>query len=124
VLRTPQYVLYPLILGISMVGVYSASGSGFISRCSAGFGLVGYLDAQARLSSAPADPRPRPGRRHGAGCASPDDVGGTFPILVSRDLRRDAGAGVADFLLIPVFNQSMLAPAGAERTNNKEEDPQ
>ena len=35
VLRTPAYVLYPLILGISIVGVYSVSGSLFdVSRCS------------------------------------------------------------------------------------------
>src|SRR5688572_20406404 len=42
VLRTPAYILYPIILGISIVGVYS-SGSLFDVWMLAGFGLVGYL---------------------------------------------------------------------------------
>ena len=43
VLRTPVYILYPLILGIAMVGVYSTSGSLFDVWLLAGFGLLGYV---------------------------------------------------------------------------------
>src|SRR5919108_412056 len=42
-LRTPGFVLYPLILGVSIVGVYSAAGSVFDLGLLAGFGLLGYL---------------------------------------------------------------------------------
>ena len=40
VLRAPVYVLYPLILGVSIVGVYSVSGSLFDVALLAGFGLL------------------------------------------------------------------------------------
>src|ERR671922_509461 len=43
VLRTPVYVLYPLIFGLSLVGVYSVSASLFDLALLAGFGLLGYL---------------------------------------------------------------------------------
>src|SRR5437667_10929067 len=43
VLRTPVYVLYPLILGVSIVGIYAGSGSLFDLMLLAGFGLLGYL---------------------------------------------------------------------------------
>src|SRR5580765_7970898 len=43
VLRMPVYVLYPLILGVSLVGVYSASGSLFDLGLLMVFGLLGYL---------------------------------------------------------------------------------
>jgi putative tricarboxylic transport membrane protein len=53
VLRTPTYVLYPLILGISVVGVYSTSGSLFDVWLLAGFGLLGYLMRKLDFPSAP-----------------------------------------------------------------------
>src|SRR5687767_13390850 len=53
VLRTPAYILYPIILGISIVGVYSASGSLFDVWMLAGFGLVGYLMRKLDYPSAP-----------------------------------------------------------------------
>jgi putative tricarboxylic transport membrane protein len=53
VLRTPTYVLYPLILGISVVGVYSTSGSLFDVWLLAGFGLLGYLMRKLDYPSAP-----------------------------------------------------------------------
>jgi putative tricarboxylic transport membrane protein len=53
VLRAPVYVLYPLILGISVVGVYSASGSLFDVWLLAGFGLLGYLMRKLDYPTAP-----------------------------------------------------------------------
>jgi putative tricarboxylic transport membrane protein len=53
VLRTPAYILYPLILGISVIGVYSTSGSLFDVWLLAGFGLVGYLMRKLDYPSAP-----------------------------------------------------------------------
>jgi putative tricarboxylic transport membrane protein len=53
VLRAPVYVLYPLILGVSIVGVYSASGSLFDVALLAGFGLLGYLMRKLDYPSAP-----------------------------------------------------------------------
>ncbi len=53
VLRLPIYVLYPLIIGISAVGVYSVSGSLFDTWMLAVFGLVGYLMRRLDYPSAP-----------------------------------------------------------------------
>ena len=53
VLRTPGYVLYPLILGISIVGVYSVSSSLFDVALLVGFGLVGYLIRKLHYPAAP-----------------------------------------------------------------------
>ena len=53
VLRTPVYVLYPLIIGISFVGVYAGSGSIFDLYLLAGFGLLGYLMRKLDYPSAP-----------------------------------------------------------------------
>jgi len=53
VLRTPIYILYPLILGISVIGVYSTSGSLFDVWLLAGFGLLGYLMRKLDYPSAP-----------------------------------------------------------------------
>jgi putative tricarboxylic transport membrane protein len=43
ILRLPYYVLYPLILGISIVGVYSVNNSLFDVWMMGLFGLLGYL---------------------------------------------------------------------------------
>jgi putative tricarboxylic transport membrane protein len=53
VLRTPPYVLYPVIFGVSIVGVYSISGSVFDIGLLAGFGLLGYLMRKLDFPSAP-----------------------------------------------------------------------
>jgi putative tricarboxylic transport membrane protein len=53
VLRAPAYVLFPAILGVSIVGVYSASGSVFDIGLLAGFGLLGYLMRKLDYPSAP-----------------------------------------------------------------------
>jgi putative tricarboxylic transport membrane protein len=53
VLRTPVYVLYPLILGVSIVGIYASSGSLFDLMLLSGFGLLGYLMRKLDYPSAP-----------------------------------------------------------------------
>ena len=53
VLRLPAYVLFPLILGVSMVGVYSVSGSLFDLGLLLGFGLLGYVMRKLDYPSAP-----------------------------------------------------------------------
>ncbi|HKX38356.1 MAG TPA: tripartite tricarboxylate transporter permease, partial [Burkholderiales bacterium] len=53
VLRTPAYLLYPLIIGIAVIGVYSTSGSVFDVWLLAGFGLLGYLMRKLDYPSAP-----------------------------------------------------------------------
>jgi putative tricarboxylic transport membrane protein len=53
VLRAPVYLLFPIILGISLVGVYSASGSLFDVWLLAAFGLGGYLMRKLDYPSAP-----------------------------------------------------------------------
>jgi putative tricarboxylic transport membrane protein len=46
-------VLYPVILGVSVVGVYSVSGSVFDIGLLAGFGLLGYAMRKLDFPSAP-----------------------------------------------------------------------
>jgi putative tricarboxylic transport membrane protein len=53
VLRAPGYVLYPLVFGVSLVGVYSVSGSLFDLGLLAGFGLLGYLMRKLDYPAAP-----------------------------------------------------------------------
>jgi putative tricarboxylic transport membrane protein len=53
VLRAPVYVLFPIIFGISLVGVYSASGSLFDVWLLGVFGLGGYLIRKLDYPSAP-----------------------------------------------------------------------
>jgi putative tricarboxylic transport membrane protein len=53
VLRTPVYVLFPLILGVSLVGVYSVSGSMFDLLLLCVFGLLGYLMRKLDFPAAP-----------------------------------------------------------------------
>jgi len=53
VLRAPAYVLYPLIVGVSMVGVYSTSTSLFDVGLLAGFGLLGYVMRKLDYPAAP-----------------------------------------------------------------------
>jgi putative tricarboxylic transport membrane protein len=53
ILRLPVAVLYPLIFGISIVGVYSVSGSLFDVWMLSAFGLLGYLMRKLDYPSAP-----------------------------------------------------------------------
>ena len=75
-LRLPTYVLYPVIFGISIIGVYSVSGSLFDVWLLAGFGLLGYLMRKLDYPSAPLILGLVLGDAHGA-CTAPvaDDVG-------------------------------------------------
>ncbi|MEK6592296.1 MAG: tripartite tricarboxylate transporter permease [Pseudomonadota bacterium] len=52
-LRVPVYALYPMIFGISIVGVYSVSGSLFDTWMLAVFGLLGYAMRRLDYPSAP-----------------------------------------------------------------------
>jgi putative tricarboxylic transport membrane protein len=107
VLRTPDYVLYPLIIGISIVGVYSTSGSLFDVSLVVAFGVLGYLMR-----------RPGPGRRHGARAApvAHDVAGRSCDPRHSADQRRDARARGADPAHPDVQQAQRLAPAGARVT--------
>jgi putative tricarboxylic transport membrane protein len=53
ILKMPSYLLYPIILGISLVGVYTVSGSLFDCYMLAAFGLLGYLMRRLDYPSAP-----------------------------------------------------------------------
>ncbi|MCC7485235.1 MAG: tripartite tricarboxylate transporter permease [Burkholderiales bacterium] len=53
ILRLPAYVLFPVIFGLSIVGVYSVSGSLFDVWMLAGFGLVGYAMRRFEYPAAP-----------------------------------------------------------------------
>ena len=52
ILRLPYYVLYPLILGISFVGVYSVNNSLFDVWIMGFFGLLGYLMRKLKFPAA------------------------------------------------------------------------
>ena len=53
ILKLPVYVLYPVIFGISIVGVYSVSGSLFDVWMLAAFGLLGYAMRKLDYPAAP-----------------------------------------------------------------------
>ena len=53
ILRVPVYILFPVILGISLVGAYGVSGNLFDIGLLAGFGLLGYLMRKLDYPSAP-----------------------------------------------------------------------
>jgi putative tricarboxylic transport membrane protein len=52
-LRLPVHILYPLIFGISIVGVYTVSGSLFDLSMLMAFGLLGYLMRKLDYPAAP-----------------------------------------------------------------------
>ena len=52
-LRVPSYAMYPLILGVSLVGVYADSSSMFQLGLLAAFGLLGYAMRKLDFPSAP-----------------------------------------------------------------------
>ncbi len=53
ILKLREYALYPVIFGISLIGVYSVSGSLFDCGLLAVFGLLGYLMRRLDYPSAP-----------------------------------------------------------------------
>jgi putative tricarboxylic transport membrane protein len=53
VLRLPLALLFPIIVGVSVVGAYSVSGSLFDVSLLAGFGLVGYAMAKLEFPTTP-----------------------------------------------------------------------
>jgi len=53
ILRMPAYAMYPLILGVSLVGVYTSSSSMFQLWLLAAFGLLGYLMRKLDYPTAP-----------------------------------------------------------------------
>ena len=53
ILRVPVYILFPVILGISLVGAYGVSGNLFDIGLLAGFGLLGYVMRKLDYPSAP-----------------------------------------------------------------------
>ncbi|MBX3652012.1 MAG: tripartite tricarboxylate transporter permease [Burkholderiales bacterium] len=53
ILKVREYLLYPIIFGISLVGVYTVSGSVFDCVLLAVFGLLGYLMRRLDYPSAP-----------------------------------------------------------------------
>jgi putative tricarboxylic transport membrane protein len=106
VLRMPQYVLYPLILGISIVGVYSTSGSLFDVALLAGFGLVGYLMRKLDYPTAPLIlGLVLGGAMERALRQSLMMSEGHLSILVSRPISAVMLALAVLILLIPVFTQ-------------------
>ena len=53
ILKVPTWLLYPIIFGISIVGVYTVSGSLFDCAMLAAFGLLGYAMRRLDYPSAP-----------------------------------------------------------------------
>ena len=53
IMRVPAYVMYPLVAGISMVGVYNVANSIFDIWMLVGFGLLGYVMRKLGFPAAP-----------------------------------------------------------------------
>jgi putative tricarboxylic transport membrane protein len=106
VLRTPTYILYPVILGIAVIGVYSASGSLFDVWMLAGFGLVGYLMRKLDYPAAPLIlGLVLGGAMERALRQSLMMSDGSLSILVSRPVSAVMLSLTLLILLIPLFNK-------------------
>jgi putative tricarboxylic transport membrane protein len=53
ILRMPVHILFPIILGISLVGAYGVSGRLFDIGLLVGFGLLGYIMVKLKYPTAP-----------------------------------------------------------------------
>ena len=53
ILRLPVYILFPIILGISLVGAYGVSGRMFDIMLLIGFGLLGYVMVKLKYPTPP-----------------------------------------------------------------------
>ena len=107
VLKMPPYVMYPLILGVSVVGVYSESGSLFGLGLLTGFGLLGYLMRKLDYPAAPLIL----GLALGGGMEralrqSLMMSEGSLAILVSRPISAVMLSLAALVLLMPLFNRA------------------
>jgi len=107
ILRTPAYMLYPGILGISIVGVYSVSDSLFDVWMLAGFGLLGYAMRRLDYPAAPlilgfvlGDSMERSLRQ------SLMMSQGDLSILVSRPLSATMLILTALVLIVPMFRKA------------------
>jgi putative tricarboxylic transport membrane protein len=106
VLRAPVWLLYPLILGVSLVGVYSASGSMFDLGLLMVFGLLGYAMRKLDYPAAPLIL----GLALGAGMEralrqSLMMSQGSLSILVSRPISAVMLSLAVLILLIPLFGK-------------------
>jgi putative tricarboxylic transport membrane protein len=106
VLRLPVHVLYPLILGISIIGVYAVSSSLFDLVLLVAFGLLGYVMRKADFPAAPlilgvvlGAPLERSLRQ--SLMMSDGDLG----ILVSRPISATMLALALLVLLVPLFGR-------------------
>lgn len=106
ILRLPAYVLFPLILGIAIVGVYSVSDSVFDVWMLAFFGLLGYIMAKQGYPPGPfilgfvlGDPMERALRQ------SLMMSSGDLTILMSRPLSATLLVFALIILLIPFFGR-------------------
>jgi putative tricarboxylic transport membrane protein len=107
ILKLPVAILYPVIFGISIVGVYSVSSSLFDVWMLSGFGLLGYLMRKLDYPSAPlilglvlGDSMERALRQ--SLMMSQGDLG----ILVSRPLSAVMLALTLVILLLPLFKKA------------------
>jgi putative tricarboxylic transport membrane protein len=107
ILRLPAALLYPVIFGISIVGVYSVSGSLFDVWMLGVFGLLGYAMRRLDYPSAPlilglvlGDSMERALRQ--SLMMSQGDLG----ILVSRPISAVMLALAVLILLLPTFRQA------------------
>jgi len=106
VLRTPVYILYPIILGIALVGVYSTSGGLFDLWLLVGFGLMGYLMRKLDYPSAPLILGVvLGGAMERALRQSLMMSDGSISILVSRPVSAVMLSLAVLILLIPLFNK-------------------
>ena len=106
ILKLPTYVLYPVIFGIAMVGVYSVSDSLFDLWLLTLFGLLGYLMRKLDYPAAPlilglvlGDAMERALRQ------SLMMTQGDLSILVSRPLSATMLALTALVLIVPLFRR-------------------
>jgi putative tricarboxylic transport membrane protein len=107
ILRLPVYVLYPVIFGISIVGVYSVSGSRFDVWMLVVFGLLGYAMRKLDYPAAPlalglvlGDSMERALRQ--SLMMSQGDLG----ILVSRPISAVILCLAAAILVVPLFRKA------------------
>ena len=93
ILRLPVHILFPIILGISLVGAYGVSGRLFDIGLLVGFGLLGYIMVKLKYPTRAADPRLRARRRDGTGVAAVahDVAGRSHHLGAGLDIGHHAG---------------------------------
>ena len=93
ILRLPVHVLFPIILGISLVGAYGVSGRLFDIGLLVGFGLLGYIMVKLKYPTAPLILGIRARRCDGTGAAAVahDVAGGPEHLGARLDIGHHAG---------------------------------